>query len=265
MSKVGGMLADIFDPVDRAIAVAIFAARTFIGPVAGPVVGGFITMSYLGWRWTEYITAIMAFFFGTIFFFFVSETFEPVLLQQWAKRLRFETQNWALHAKSEGKPADLKVIARDYLLRPFLMVVLEPILVLVTLYMGFIYGFLYLCFEAYPISFQEERGWNMGVGELPFTAVTVGVICGCAIIIFLHQGALSACSEQNGNGDSRGTLDSDDDRGPSLAGRYVLVRMDIESAYHLGAAGDIGGISGGWRVIDFLAGELTRPFGFNGC
>lgn len=73
------------------------------------------------------------------------------------------------------------------------------------------------------------------------------------------------CSEQNGNGDSRGTLDSDDDRGPSLAGRYVLVRMDIESAYHLGAAGDIGGISGGWRVIDFLAGELTRPFGFNGC
>lgn len=62
------MLADTLDPVDRAVAVAIFAAITFIGPVAGPVVGGFITMSYLGWRWTEYITAIMGFFFGTVCF-----------------------------------------------------------------------------------------------------------------------------------------------------------------------------------------------------
>lgn len=37
----------IFGPVDRGIAVAVFASATFIGPVAGPIVGGFITMSYL--------------------------------------------------------------------------------------------------------------------------------------------------------------------------------------------------------------------------
>lgn len=117
-------------------------------------------------------------------FFFVSETFDPVLLQQRAKHLRYETKNWALHAKSEENLVDLKVIAHNYLLRPFVMLALEPILVLVTLYMGFIYGFLYLCFEAYPISFQEECDWNMGVGELPFIAITVGVLCGCGIIIF---------------------------------------------------------------------------------
>jgi len=116
--------------------------------------------------------------------FFVPETFEPVLLQQRAKRLRYETKNWTLHAKSEEKLVGLKVIAHNYLLRPFVMLALEPILVLVTLYMGFIYGFLYLCFEAYPISFQEECDWNMGVGELPFIAITVGVLCGCGIIIF---------------------------------------------------------------------------------
>lgn len=37
----------MFGPVDRGIAVAVFASATFIGPVAGPIVGGFITMSYL--------------------------------------------------------------------------------------------------------------------------------------------------------------------------------------------------------------------------
>lgn len=63
------------------------------------------------------------------------------------------------------------------------MLVFEPIRLLITLYMGFIYGFLYLCFEAYPISFQEELGWNMGVGELRFIAVLIGVLIGCGIII----------------------------------------------------------------------------------
>lgn len=60
LAIVGGALADFWNPIDRGVAVCIFAGATFIGPVAGPIVGGFITMSYLGWRWTEYITAIMA-------------------------------------------------------------------------------------------------------------------------------------------------------------------------------------------------------------
>ena len=192
------MLADIFDPVNRAIAVSIFAGSTFIGPVAGPVVGGFITMSYLGWRWTEYITAIMAFFLGTLGFLIVPETIEPVLLKRRAQRLRHETQNWALHAKSEENPVDLKLIAHNYILRPFIMLTLEPILVLITLYMGFIYGFLYLCFEAYPVSFEEERGWNMGVGELPFIAVTVGVLAGCVIIIAFTKARFQRIVQQTG-------------------------------------------------------------------
>jgi DHA1 family multidrug resistance protein-like MFS transporter len=37
----------MFGPVDRGIAVAVFASATFIGPVAGPIAGGFIVMSHL--------------------------------------------------------------------------------------------------------------------------------------------------------------------------------------------------------------------------
>jgi hypothetical protein len=39
-----------------------------------------------------------------------------------------------------------------------MMLVLEPILTLITLYMGFIYGFLYLCFEAYT-SCSSALAW----------------------------------------------------------------------------------------------------------
>lgn len=199
LAIVGGMLADIFGPVERGIAIAVFAGATFVGPVAGPIVGGFITMSYLGWRWTEYITAIMAFFFGAVGFVVVPETFGPTLLERRARRKRFETRNWALHARSEEMPVDLRHIATVYLVRPFLMLVREPILLLVTLYMGFIYGFLYLCFEAYPVAFQELRGWNEGVGALPFISIAVGVVFGCCVIVFFTKTRFQRVLEREGH------------------------------------------------------------------
>lgn len=191
-------MADLFGPVERGIAVAIFAAATFIGPVAGPIVGGFITISHLGWRWTEYITMIMAFAFSTIGLLVVPETFEGTLLTQRARQRRVESHNWALHAKAEERTVDLKDIATRYLLRPFIMLAQEPILLLVTLYMGFIYGFLYLCFEAYPIAFQDLRGWDNGVGALPFIAITCGVLVGCAIIISFSLTRYRSILHRNG-------------------------------------------------------------------
>jgi hypothetical protein len=58
------------------------------------------------------------------------------------------------------------------------MLVKEPILLLLTIYMALIYGILYLFFEAYPISFQEQRGWNQGIGALPFLSIMIGVLFG---------------------------------------------------------------------------------------
>jgi MFS transporter, DHA1 family, multidrug resistance protein len=43
---------------------------------------------------------------------------------------------------------------------------------------------LYLLFEAYPISFGEERGWNLGVASLPFLAFVVGIMMGTGLIAY---------------------------------------------------------------------------------
>jgi len=141
LAIIGGAMADFWDPVTRGFAVAIFAGATFIGPVAGPIVGGFIVDSYLGWRWTEYITAIMAFFFGFVGLLIIPETFAPVLLQKRATRIRHETRNWAIHAKADEQQIDFKELTTKYLLKPAKMLFLEPILILITLYMGFICEF----------------------------------------------------------------------------------------------------------------------------
>lgn len=184
LAVVGGALADLWDPIDRAYAICAFAAGAFVGPVAGPIMGGFITQSYLGWRWTSWIILIMAVLFGGIGVFVIPETSAARILQIRAKKLRYETNNWALHAKADEVRIDARSIMRVYLVRPFKMFFQEPILALMTAYMSFIYGILYLLFEAYPITFHEQRGWNLGVASLPFTSFVVGIIMGAGIIAY---------------------------------------------------------------------------------
>jgi len=129
----------------------------------------------------------MAALFGTIGFFIVPESSHPKILQSRAKKIRFETKNWAIHSQRDTIDIDLKSLVNTYLLRPFVMLLREPILLLITIYMALIYGILYLFFEAYPISFQEERGWNQGVGALPFLGIMIGVLCGGVTITYVSS------------------------------------------------------------------------------
>jgi len=69
---------------------------------------------HLGWRWTQWITLILAAFFGTLNFVVVPETYAPVLLARRAKRLRHETGNWALHAKHEERKINVREIGDKY-------------------------------------------------------------------------------------------------------------------------------------------------------
>lgn len=66
----------------------------------------------------------------------VPETYAPVLLQRRAKKVRYETRNWAIHSKHDENQVDFKSVVQKYLARPFAMLVLEPILLLVTIYVG---------------------------------------------------------------------------------------------------------------------------------
>lgn len=166
----------------------MFAASTFIGPIAGPIAGGFIVDSHLGWRWTAWITLILAAFFGLLGLLTIPESYAPVLLQRRAAKRRFETKNWALHSLLDENRVQMSDIVTRYLSRPIMMLVLEPILLLISIYLAIVYGILYLFFFAYPISFQGLRGWkHQGVAALPFLGLFVGVLLGCLLIVYMTR------------------------------------------------------------------------------
>jgi DHA1 family multidrug resistance protein-like MFS transporter len=180
---VGGALADMWTPGPRAAAISGFALAVFVGPAMGPIIGGFITQSYLGWRWTEHLTYILAFFFLTIDVVFLPETYGPVILKEKAKQLRHEKRIWAIHARQEEKEISFKTIFEVYLSKPVKMLIFEPMILLLTMYVSFVYGVVYLLFSAFPIAYQEVRGWNDGVGALPFLGISLGAAIGSGIIV----------------------------------------------------------------------------------
>lgn len=174
LTCVGAVFADMFNNRQRGLAITVFSMTVFAGPLLAPFIGGFINMSYLGWRWTEYIVAIMGFLGLGLSLIFLEETYPPVILVNKASELRRRTKNWGIHAKQEEIEIDLRELVEKNLSRPMRMLFTEPIVLALSIYMAFVYGLLYLSLTFYPIVFQQIHGWNQGVGSLPYFGMITG-------------------------------------------------------------------------------------------
>lgn len=151
LTLVAAVFADMFNNRERGPAVLLFSMAVFAGPLLAPFIGGFIEMSYLGWRWTEYLVCIMGFTGFGLSLLLLEETYPPLILVNKAADLRRRTKNWGIHAKQEEIEVDFRELVEQNLSRPMRMLVSEPIVLALSIYMAFVYGLLYLFLSFYPI------------------------------------------------------------------------------------------------------------------
>ncbi|KAI4089681.1 MAG: hypothetical protein LQ348_002186 [Seirophora lacunosa] len=198
LAVVAAIFSDMFDNKTRGLAITVFSMTVFSGPLLAPFIGGFILMNpSLGWRWTEYIVAIMGFLAFGLNLIFLEETYPPIVLVQKAATLRRRTLNWGIHAKQEEIEVDFRELVTKNFSRPLRLLVTEPIVLLLSIYMGFIYGLLYLFLTAYPIVFQQIRGFSPGVGGLPYFGMILGQLT-AGVYIASTQPAYNRKLEANG-------------------------------------------------------------------
>lgn len=136
LTIVAAIFSDMFDNRTRGTAIALFSMTVFSGPLIAPFIGGFIIMNPdMGWRWTEYITGMMG-VLGFVFnLFFLQETYPPIILVEKASELRRRTKNWGIHAKQEEVEVDFLELVEKNFSRPLRMLVTEPIVLLLSIYM----------------------------------------------------------------------------------------------------------------------------------
>lgn len=178
----GGVLGDIFKPEERGKAMGIYALGPLLGPALGPLVGGFVAQ-YSTWRWLFYATSIVNVFILTAGFIYFKETYAPYLLHLKAKRIRKETGNNKYRAPGEeqlDQPVWKKIAST--MTRAFSMLFTQPIVIVMSLYMGFSYGILYLMLSTYPVLWRDQYGQPPHIQGLNYISLGLGFFLGAPIL-----------------------------------------------------------------------------------
>jgi DHA1 family multidrug resistance protein-like MFS transporter len=196
--------------------MSLYSLTVFIGPFVAPFTGGFIASSSLGWRWTLYIPAILSLVNGAISVLFLDETYPPCLLVAKAAAIRKESGNWGIHAKQERVEIDAADLLEKYFTRPVRLLFTEPIILVLSMYMSFIYGLVYALLEAYPYVFESVYGMSPGIAGLMFIGLMIGVLLANAIIL-LQQVTYARKLEEN-----KGVAVPEWRLGPTLLGAPVF-------------------------------------------
>lgn len=176
LTNSGGVIADMFPASQRGQATAIFAAAPFLGPVIGPIAGGFLGAE-AGWKWVMGFLAIFSGLCWVLGTLLVPETYAPVILRKRAAKLSKMTGKVYVSAldHQQGRPTITESF-KIALSRPWILLFCEPIVFLLSLYLAIVYGTLYMLFAAFPIVYQQGRGWSAGIGGLAFLGIMVGML-----------------------------------------------------------------------------------------
>ncbi|KAJ5939492.1 Major facilitator superfamily domain general substrate transporter [Penicillium verhagenii] len=186
ISNSPGVVADIFAPAERGLAVMVYSMFPFLGPTLGPICGNFLAAA-AGWRWVNVLCTV---FFALMFVLglvFMPETYAPYILRRRAMIMSKKTGKIYVSKLDVGlPPKTLTATLSTAITRPIIMAIWEPISTAMAVYAAIIYGILYLIFAAFPIIFIDDRHWSQGVSGLSYIGIMIGQILAVPFYIVLE-------------------------------------------------------------------------------
>ena len=93
-----------------------------------------------------------------------------------------------------------------WLTYPSEMIVTEPILLLMSLYIALIYGLLYAFFFSFPVVFGEDYRWNDGLVGVTFCSVLIGLGLALFVTPRIERDYLRRAEAKGGHADPEDRL-----------------------------------------------------------
>ncbi|KAI1343822.1 MFS general substrate transporter [Xylariaceae sp. FL0016] len=192
LSVAGGTVNDVFRRDQIQAPMTIIALSPFVGPSLGPLLGGFINYN-VTWRWTYYVMIIWAFCLLMMIVFFAPETYrsssypsrniysltefaDPIRLREKARAMRKKTGDDRWKAPMENSTKSIATTIGYSLLRPFQLLSLETMCLLLSILSAILLGVIYLFFGAFSLIFGENYGFNVWQTGLSFLGILVGMV-----------------------------------------------------------------------------------------
>ncbi|KAJ2898785.1 MFS transporter prlG [Zalerion maritima] len=184
----GGTIADVIRKEKRGGAMAGFVMGPLLGPVIGPIIGGFVGEN-LGWRWTFWIIAILSGALSLPCFFFMRETYAPVLLSRKAALLREQTGNPELRAKGALQLPPRTLFFRA-IARPTKLLIFSPIVLFLSIFVAFLFGLFFLLITTFPSVFQEAYGFSTQTSGLAYLGQGLGNLVAAGVFAKVSDGIM---------------------------------------------------------------------------
>lgn len=199
LSIYGGSLADMYSPEERNKLWPWFALSPLLSPIFSPVAGGWIN-GHVSWRWVYWIGLIMS---GAIFlaaFFFLPETYSPMIIQWRAHHLRVATKSDRYTCELEGKETLAQRLAHN-LTRPAKFFTTEPIIMALGFYLIVIYVVIFDFLNGFEFIFTDTWGLSSGDTALAFLGICLGALISVSLMPLIHmiRGKMSKQGEKDEN------------------------------------------------------------------
>lgn len=194
-----GVIADLFEPQQRGKATSIWGVGPLIGPVAGPIAGGFLGEE-VGWRWVFWVLLIVGGATALGIEILNRETYAPVIIRRKTAKLSKELGRTDLRSAYELNrgQASTGQFLKQSLVRPMLLLVKSPIVLLLSTYMSLIYGLLYLFFTTISSVFTEQYGFSTGLSGLAYLGIGVGFMLGLVFVAGTNDRIMLKLAARNG-------------------------------------------------------------------
>lgn len=163
------MTSDVFRREERGRGMAVASFAPLFGPTFGPTVGGYLALK-AGWRWTAWVITIAAAVIEVVLLFFLRETGACKILKDKARKLRKQTGRDDIRSVYELDIKPRNLFMRS-MFRPLRYLLFSPIVALMSLYTGVIYGYMYLVLTTMTNVLEQTYGFSAGSAGLSFIAM----------------------------------------------------------------------------------------------
>ncbi|KAK5077445.1 hypothetical protein LTR70_009719 [Exophiala xenobiotica] len=164
---IEGTYADVWSSKYTVAYYSVLTLASYLGAACGPVVCGYVFAS-TSWRWTQYaslMVALASFLLGIG----MPETYPREIVRTRARRAG---RPHNLAAAQSG--VTIPQMAQITILTPMVMFVSEPIVIMSTLYVSFLFGTIFQWFISVPAVLGLVYGFTVQQASLAFTSAIAG-------------------------------------------------------------------------------------------
>ncbi|KAJ7033667.1 multidrug resistance protein 4 [Mycena alexandri] len=191
------VIGDLFAERERAFALAMYHVVPVIGPMIGPIAGGFIAQT-VGVQYCFFVLAGLTGLASLIGIPFLRETYAPLLKIRSGSHRPTDPEK-VLRSREEINPPYRKL---HYLWinfsRPLMLLSHSPVCLILSLYMAFINGIYLLLSTTFSGLFHNTYGFSTGITGLMYLGVGIGGLLAAACIGTFSTVVYNRLADKNG-------------------------------------------------------------------